>query len=85
LFGKKPDKFVSALYFRIGRFRKDDTEYRRFGNSGSSSVFYKAKFIESWGRGILKIQKGFEDAGIKAPQFEEDCGGDRGGHWEIVE
>ncbi len=26
---------------------------------------------------ILKIQKGFEDAGMKAPLFEEDCGGVR--------
>jgi ATP-dependent DNA helicase RecG len=46
-------------------------------NVNIASVFYKAGFIESWGRGILKIQKGFEDAGIKAPQFEEDCGGVR--------
>lgn len=46
-------------------------------NVNIASVFYKAGFIESWGRGILKIQKGFEEAGIKAPQFEEDCGGVR--------
>lgn len=46
-------------------------------NVNIASVFYKAGFIESWGRGILKIQKGFENAGIKAPQFEEDCGGVR--------
>jgi len=42
-----------------------------------ASVFYKTGFIESWGRGILKIQKGFKDAAIKAPQFKEDCGGVR--------
>lgn len=174
LFGKKPEKFVSAPYFRIGRFRKDDTDLLfqdsvecdlirmadrviellkskylispihyeglqriedleipedslreaifnaiihkdyagvhiqmkvwddriEIWNDGGlpydmsiekllgphtskprnvniASVFYKAGFIESWGRGILKIQKGFENAGIKAPQFEEDCGGVR--------
>lgn len=174
LFGKQPEKFVSAPYFRIGRFRKDDTDLLfqdsvecdlirmadrvvellkskylispihyeglqriedleipeaalreaifnaiihkdytgvhiqmkvwddriEIWNDGGlpydmsiekllgphsskprnvniASVFYKAGFIESWGRGILKIQKGFEEAGIKAPQFEEDCGGVR--------
>lgn len=44
-------------------------------NVNIASVFYKAGFIESWGRGILKIQKGFEDAGLNAPVFEEHCGG----------
>ena len=44
-------------------------------NVNIASVFYKAGFIESWGRGILKIQKGFADSGIKAPLLEEDCGG----------
>ena len=174
LFGKQPEKFVSAPYFRIGRFRKDDTDLifqdsvecdlirmadrvvellkskylispiyyeglRRIEdleipedalreaifnaiihkdytgvhiqmkvwddrveiwndgglpydmsiekllgphtskprNVNIASVFYKAGFIESWGRGILKIQKGFADSGIKAPLFEEDCGGVR--------
>lgn len=174
LFGKKPDKFVAAPYFRIGRFRKDDTDLlfqdsvecdlirmadrvvellkskylispihyeglqriedleipedslreaifnaiihkdyagvhiqmkvwddrieiwndgglpydmsieKLLGQHSSkprnvniASVFYKAGFIESWGRGILKIRKGFENAGIKAPLFEEDCGGVR--------
>lgn len=174
LFGKHPDKFVSAPYFRIGRFRKDDTDLlfqdsvecdlirmadrvvellkskylispihyeglqriedleipedslreavfnaiihkdyagvhiqmkvwddrieiwndgglpydmsieKLLGQHSSkprnvniASVFYKAGFIESWGRGILKIRKGFEDAGIKSPLFEEDCGGVR--------
>lgn len=174
LFGKHPDKFVSAPYFRIGRFRKDDTDLlfqdsvecdlirmadsvvellkskylispihyeglqriedleipedslreavfnaiihkdyagvhiqmkvwddrieiwndgglpydmsiekllgqhsSKLRNVNIASVFYKAGFIESWGRGILKIRKGFEDAGIKSPLFEEDCGGVR--------
>ena len=46
-------------------------------NANIASVFYKAGFIESWGRGILKIQKAFKEAGMKAPLFEEDCGGVR--------
>lgn len=44
-------------------------------NTNIASVFYKAGFIESWGRGILKIEKGFKDAGLKAPEFKEHCGG----------
>ena len=46
-------------------------------NVNIATVFYKAGFIESWGRGILKIQNGFKEAGLRAPVFEEDCGGIR--------
>lgn len=44
-------------------------------NTNIASVFYKAGFIESWGRGISKITDGFAAAGLKAPEFKEDCGG----------
>ncbi len=39
--------------------------------------FYKAGFIEAWGRGISKIVSHFTDAGLKEPVFEDFCGGVR--------
>ncbi len=40
-----------------------------------ASVFYKAGFIESWGRGIRKINDAFDKAGLEKPKFEESEGG----------
>lgn len=40
-----------------------------------ASVFYKAGFIESWGRGIRKINEAFDKAGLKRPVFKESEGG----------
>lgn len=39
--------------------------------------FYKAGFIEVWGRGISKIVSRFTEAGLKEPVFEDFCGGVR--------
>lgn len=36
-----------------------------------ASVFYKAGFIESWGRGIRKINEAFDKAGLERPVFKE--------------
>ena len=44
-------------------------------NKHIAAAFYKAGFIESWGRGISKIIEGFVSAGLPAPTFEEHCGG----------
>lgn len=44
-------------------------------NRKIANVFYLAGFIEAWGRGISKIITGLTEAGLKAPNFEEDCGG----------
>lgn len=44
-------------------------------NHNIADVFYKAGFIESWGRGFKKIREGFEKAGMKLPVFEPHCGG----------
>ena len=46
-------------------------------NPNIAAVFYKAGFIESWGRGITKIRNGFLSAGLPEPLFEESCGGIR--------
>ena len=34
-----------------------------------ANVFYKAGFIESWGRGISKVCKDFASAGLQKPEF----------------
>ena len=44
-------------------------------NRKIANVFYLAGFIEAWDRGISKIITGLTEAGLKAPNFEEDCGG----------
>jgi ATP-dependent DNA helicase RecG len=44
-------------------------------NRNIANVFYKAGFIESWGRGIGKVTRGFQDAGLPIPKFESAFGG----------
>jgi ATP-dependent DNA helicase RecG len=44
-------------------------------NRNIANTFYKAGFIESWGRGISKITVGFKRVGAKAPTFENNDGG----------
>ena len=44
-------------------------------NRNIASVFYKAGFIESWGRGYKKIREEFEKAGHPVPIVEESGGG----------
>ena len=40
-----------------------------------ASVFYKAGFIENWGRGFDKVINGFNAAGVEFPTIENDFGG----------
>lgn len=40
-----------------------------------ANAFFKAGFIETWGRGINKIKEEFEKANLELPQFEEKQGG----------
>ncbi len=44
-------------------------------NKNIAEVFYRAGFIESWGRGIEKICSGFEEAGLRKPQIKAEFGG----------
>ena len=46
-------------------------------NKNIAAVFYRAGFIESWGRGIRKICDGFESVNLPKPTFESHCGGVR--------
>ena len=44
-------------------------------NRNIATVFYKAGFIESWGRDYKKIREEFEKAGHPVPTVEESGGG----------
>ena len=44
-------------------------------NPSIANVFYKAGFIESWGRGFKKIREEFERANMPLPVIEEKGGG----------
>lgn len=44
-------------------------------NRNIASVFYKAGFIETWGRGYKKICEEFEKVGLPVPTVEENGGG----------
>ena len=40
-----------------------------------AETFYRAGFIESWGRGIHKIYEGMTKAGLRKPEFINEAGG----------
>lgn len=44
-------------------------------NHNIANVFYKAGFVESWGRGFKKIAEEFEHANLPLPTIEENGGG----------
>jgi len=44
-------------------------------NGNIANVFYKAGFIESWGRGIDKIRDGFNAFGFPEPEIKTEFGG----------
>lgn len=46
-------------------------------NHKIANVFFKAGFIDTWGRGFQKIRDGFEADGIPMPKVENFCGGVR--------
>ena len=56
---------------------KKHSSYPR--NHNIANVFYKAGFVESWGRGFKKITKEFESAKMPLPTIEESGGGVRAG------
>lgn len=59
--------------FSVEELQKPHRSHPR--NRNIANVFYRAGFIEAWGRGIKKITKGFEEAGLGTPIFSEFCGG----------
>ncbi len=44
-------------------------------NLNIANAFFKAGFIDTWGRGYKKNREGFEPAGIPMPKVENFCGG----------
>lgn len=44
-------------------------------NPKMAQVFYRAGFIEAWGRGYEKIMKSFDKANLKRPEFTVEQGG----------
>ena len=52
---------------------KKHSSYSR--NHNIATVFYKAGFVESWGRGYKKIAEEFEHAKMPLPTIEETGGG----------
>ncbi|WP_439489851.1 ATP-binding protein [Algoriphagus sp.] len=44
-------------------------------NKNIAEIFFRAGYIESWGRGIDRILRAFDDAGLPEPIFEEIAGG----------
>lgn len=44
-------------------------------NRNIANAMFKAGFIDTWGRGYMKIREGFEAAGIPMPRVQNFCGG----------
>ena len=66
-YGLLPEEFTPA------DLMKKHASYPR--NRNIATVFYKAGFIESWGRGYKKIREEFEKARHPVPTVEESGGG----------
>jgi len=65
--GRLPDDFTIETLLRKHPSRP--------ANKNIADIFFKAGFIEAWGRGIAKIINGFTLAGLPAPEFEATMGG----------
>jgi len=46
-------------------------------NRNIANAFFKAGFVDAWGRGYKKIREGFESAGLPMPVIESADGGVR--------
>jgi ATP-dependent DNA helicase RecG len=57
----------------IEKLKGDHSSYPR--NKNIAQVFFKAGYIESWGRGTNKIISACTEAGLPEPIIEEDQGG----------
>ena len=65
-----------------GELPEGYTEETLMGNHSSkprnrniANVMFKAGFIDTWGRGYMKIREGFEAAGLPMPKVQNFCGG----------
>ena len=67
-----------------GELPEGYTEETLMGNHSSkprnrtiANGMFKAGFIDTWGRGYMKIREGFEAAGMPMPKVQNFCGGVR--------
>jgi ATP-dependent DNA helicase RecG len=72
-----PIAYHGVYHYRSGstkqELRKDHSSYPR--NRNIANVFFKAGYIESWGRGTNKIIDSCIEAGLPEPLIEEEQGG----------
>lgn len=59
--------------YTIETLMQDHESYPR--NTLIADVFFRAGFIEAWGRGYEKIRRAFEDEKLQIPTFEQVRGG----------
>lgn len=57
----------------IEQLKKKHASYPR--NKNIADIFFKAGYIEAWGRGTNKIIDAFKVAGLPEPEFVEHAGG----------
>lgn len=65
--GRLPDEFTMEMF--LGKHPSKPA------NRNIAEIFFKAGFIEAWGRGVSKIRKGFREKGMEEPKFEFSMGG----------
>lgn len=65
--GRLPEEFTMEMF--LGKHPSKPA------NRNIAEIFFKAGFIEAWGRGVSKIRKGFRDKGMEEPTFEFSMGG----------
>ena len=70
-----PNKIVNYLGYTPDTLLKQHASHPR--NRNIANAFFKAGFIDAWGRGYKKIREGFEGAGLPMPTVENFCGGVR--------
>jgi len=59
--------------FSVERMTREHMSVRR--NPLIANIFYRAGFIESWGRGVSKVCQAYKDAGLPKPTFENYMSG----------
>ena len=67
------DEYLKPKQLTPADLMRKHSSYPR--NHNIANVFFKAGFVESWGRGFKKIREEFERANMPLPTIEENGGG----------
>ncbi|MBQ3616579.1 MAG: hypothetical protein II939_00260 [Bacteroidales bacterium] len=67
------DEYLKPKQLTPADLMRKHSSYPR--NHNIANVFFKAGFVESWGRGFKKIQEEFNRANMPLPTIEENGGG----------